>query len=336
MKKLLLLIPFLLIGCTWKYDNYTPPKYEVAFNNPNITKTVVEGNVLPSNFGVYGYIKESTNVTAGYIMRNAEYKPDGTSDTKYYWPHADNTNDINARFVAYFPYNGSNTLSGDNFIYNISATGTTATTSTDVLYAITNNAHPIRNNRTNAIDTTARVGLTFHHALSLLQFQARKADYVSSVTITSIAFDSELVTDGTLTINTKNDDLTASVVPGTNTAIMNFAAQNTTLTDSYQILSNAIVVPQDIPSNVTITFNITLENTGGDSITYTGRTITASLTGNDDNNKAYTNWLAGHKYVYRIYVTADDVRFDVSVDGWTVDWWQIWDHDTSTASVDVF
>jgi hypothetical protein len=55
-------------------------------------------------------------------------------------------------------------------------------------------------------------------------------------------------------------------------------------------------------------------------------------TGKDANNKGYiSSFAAGYRYIYRIYVTADEIKFSPSVTPWqngtADDIWQIWDED---------
>ena len=311
------------------------------------TQSVVTGTSLPegSFFGAYGYVKESTDVDAGYIMINGKYDNTGSSSTPYYWPISDDNSDVFVNFVAYYPWTDDagvvslNQTTGD-FTYHVTADGLVNDDCTDVLIAVAANQSPESSNNRGTLDVNGNVPLTFKHALSLVQFQGKKADYVESVTISEIKFSSALSTEGDIVINTKNNPTIADMVVTnkTNPQTYNFAAQNNDLTDDYQVLSTAMVIPQDVPAAVTIKFDITLVGDGG-HIEYRNRTITRTITsGNDDNNNTYdvTTFAAGHKYIYRYYVTADDVNFSITVDDWTNDWWQVWDTDDSGAQVNLF
>ena len=344
----------LLSSCS-KIDDISPIpqkyKQEITFDLSDravtrSTKSVVEGTTLPagSYFGAYGYVKESTDVDAGYIMKNGKFDNTGSSAIPYYWPVSDDNTDVFVNFVAYYPYTEDNTVislneSTGDFTYHVTADGLVNDDCTDVLIAVAANQHPTSVNTPNSLDPNESVELHFKHALSLVQFQGKKADYVTSVSVSEITFSTGLYTEGDITINTKGDpsitDMT--VINKDNQQSYNFAADNTDLTNDYEVLSTAMVIPQGVPAQVTIKFDITLTGDGG-HIEYRNRTVTRTIwTGNDDNNNPYVaNFTAGHKYIYRYYVTADDVNFTITVDDWTNDWWQVWDHDTSEEQVNVF
>ena len=114
----------------------------------------------------------------------------------------------------------------------------------------------------------------------------------------------------------------------------------------YEILSDMLLIPQSVPDEITITFNIVIENTDSDEIHYNGRTVTRTINGGADANKQedastgrdfVSTFESGKKYIYRIYVTADEITFDVDVDDWddANNPFQIWDHNT-TAYVEHF
>ena len=301
------------------------------------TRAIVSGtSFTEGNFGVYGYVTPSTYTTGGYLMQNAKFDAvSGTSvDNTYYWPKADNNSNVDVKFVAYYPWASDKTLINEgNFIYYVSAPS--ENNGTDVLYAITK-VHP----------QTGKVALQFKHALSFIQFQVKKATTVKSVQIKSVQFSSNLYTTGQLVVPmTSGTTQTVSVTNKGDQAEFEFAITDVkdNVTNSYQVLSNIVVIPQNIPSQVTITFDITLtnhddlNNTDVD-ITYYNRTVTRNVVpdATDANGVDYiASWDASNKYVYRIYVTPDDVDFTATVVDWTSgDYWQIWDGDAS--SLDVF
>ena len=301
-----------------------------------VTRAIVSGtSFTDGNFGVYGYVTPSTYTTGGYIMQNAKYDAvAGTSvGNTYYWPKADNNSNVDVKFVAYYPWDATkSSLSEDNFVYSVSAPAENE--GTDVLYAITK-VHP----------QTAKVNLQFKHALSLIQFQVKKASTVKEVKINSVKFSGNLYTTGQMSVSMTDNTLTTSVTNPGNAADFEFAMTDLKddVEDTYGVLSNVIVIPQNIPSQVTISFDITLtnhndlNNTDVD-ITYYNRTVTRTVVPDeaDANGTDYISaWEAGNKYVYRIYVTPDDVDFNATVVDWTsTDYWQIWDADDS--SLDVF
>lgn len=327
---------------------------EVLFdmrNNPiQPTKAIIDGtSFTEGNFGVTGYVKASAETAGGYIMQNAKYvattgvPADGNH---YYWPKADDNSDINVKFVAFYPWSTNSVVENDIFKYGESLNVGSVNNTNDILYAIANNVHPeLTDNHLidGATDGNKKVQLTFHHALSLLQFQAKKDSLskgVKEVIIKSITFGRDsLVVNGKLSINMTDNSTNTNVIPGDEKNIFNFA-DSVSLTDVYQPLSTTIVIPQEVPDSVVVVFDITIKN-GNYEVTYKNRKITRVInTGSDDNNPSHSytsNWVAGHKYIYRLYFTAADVEFTTSVDDWTVsnDWYQIWDH-TEDASVDVF
>ena len=188
MKKFIFVLGLIasLLSCNKLETLNTYEAKEIVFSNnlkktPEvpITRAIVHGTSLSSNFGVYGYVKPTDDVTTGgYIMKNGEYKPDGTSDIKYYWPKAGNNDDINVKFVAYYPFepNSSSKIEmvGDDFVYHITTNSVlTEDKANDVLWAIANNQHPTLINTPGALDSNNDVTLTFEHALALVQFQAK-------------------------------------------------------------------------------------------------------------------------------------------------------------------
>ena len=349
MKKIIFLIGIMMLmfSCTQidmpEYD-YSQSKIEFNLGDNAIahrakaqTRSIVSGtSFTEGNFGVYGYVTPSTYTTGGYIMQNAKYDAvtGDAAENSYYWPKADNNSNVNVKFVAYYPWDDANTtITNDEFVYSVSAPS--GHNGTDVLYAIEPNVHP----------QEGRVALHFNHALAYIQFQAKKSSTVKSVQIKNIQFSSQLYTTGTITIPMTDATATTSVQNAGNLADFEFAQTTLkdNLTNDYGVLSNTVIVPQNVPAKVTITFDITLtnhddlNNTDVD-ITYYNRTVTRDVIPNntDANGTAYVSaWESGHKYIYRIYVTPDDVDFTATITDWTsTDFWQIWDEDTS--SLDVF
>ena len=154
---------------------------EIVFNLDNpFTKAIVEGTTMVDNFGVYGYVQMGDYTTGGYIMKNAEYEEDGTAanGAHYYWPKSDNYNNIDFIFTAYSKYDSN--VSFDNTSGEVTITIPTLTQDLitdpsnfdDVLWA-----QALVDHHQDALDTAKyRVPLTFHHALSWIQFNAEVAD----------------------------------------------------------------------------------------------------------------------------------------------------------------
>lgn len=347
-----------LIGCVkiemqdYKGDGLT----EISFNLDNaVTKTINEGTTLAGNFKVYGYVKPTASVTeGGFIMKDAEYVGTGANignpvSGTYYWPKADNNSDINVRFVAYSPVDHAKTVTNngtdskpETVTFNVTADDIDNASCIDLLYAITDNAHPTYaagNPQAQAFDKNGKVALQFKHALAWIQFQGKMSNGVTSCTITSITFSSALNSTGDMTINLRDASTTPTWTNKSGSLNQFIASPGVDLTASYAELSNAVVIPQAVPTSVTITFNVSIQN-GDETITYNGRQVTRTInTGNDENNQAYvTDFTSSHKYIYRVNVTADGVEFTITVDNWTVgseNPFLVWDHD-ATAYVEHF
>lgn len=169
---------------------------EIAFSTKATnaaTRAIVEGTTMVDNFGAYGYVVPGSYSTeGGYIMRNAEFLPDGTAanGAHYYWPKSDNNENIEILFTAYAQYDS--TIVYDAATGNITVTVPELTAELiadpsgfdDVLWAQTEANHQ------NALLEKEKVPLHFKHALAWLQFHAEVAQNASIeyVKIKSIEF----------------------------------------------------------------------------------------------------------------------------------------------------
>ena len=352
MKRFLLLSLVLVgvVSCE-KLANFENDKAIVFKNSVSqkimtkANKGIIENNTFSyDDFGVYGYVEEGALTNGGYLAKNAKYVKSGDiwvpADGKnYYWPKADNVSDINVNFVAYTPHVSNDSFNDDEVIIPIVATEMNEDC-VDVLYAHKEDVNP----------TGEPVELRFNHALSWIEFKGKYAKNVKSVTITSIEFSSALKGKANMVLGVKDfsqsiDDLSYDITPNFGDNIALTAHDDGTGESDYQILSDMLVIPQDVPDSVKITFNITIENATGDEIYYNGRTITRVVNDGPDANKQndsatgrdfVSEFEGGKKYVYRIYVTADEITFDVDVDVWDEENpFQIWDHN-ATAYVERF
>ena len=169
---------------------------EIVFNanaTNAATRAIVEGTTMVDNFGAYGYVVPGSYSTeGGYIMRNAEFLPDGTAanGAHYYWPKSDNNENIEILFTAYAQYDS--TVVYDAATGNITITVPELTDELianpagfdDVLWAQTEANHQ------NALLEKEKVPLHFKHALAWLQFHAEVANNpsIEYVKIKSIEF----------------------------------------------------------------------------------------------------------------------------------------------------
>ena len=383
MKKILftlLTILMVIVSCA-KIDivsdtqNSHNENMEIVFSaqagNGLMTKAIVDGTTLPdaSNFGVYGFTSASTNptVSSGLIIKNGKYLVNGTSasatdNESYFWPKADNVNDIKVNFFAYHPYDATKVSIDANKVvtYNIAASELNSTNAVDFLYATRYQVSPVVTANANAVDVIAPVDLTFKHALSLIEFQGKKAadQNITNVNVTAIEFLNNdgstlatIKTSGTMTLDIDatyaNEAAFVPTFDYTNASTsnsLNFAVNSakSNISDSqFDVLSRTVLVPQTVPAQVRITFDIQISNGNGtDAITYSGRTVTRTInTGTDENGTSYvSSWESGKKYIYKYYISVDEIEFTVNVVDWTEDTehiFQIWDH-TAQAYYDRF
>lgn len=148
---------------------------EIVFNTKGsvTTKAIVEGTTMVDNFGVYGYVVPGSYSDGGYIMKNAEYNPEGNAvNGPYYWPKSDNNQGIDFIFTAYSQFNGSPVWENDVLKLTIPKLSQNLIDNpddfNDVLWAQTSVNHH-QDGNVNA--THERVNLNFKHALSWLQFK---------------------------------------------------------------------------------------------------------------------------------------------------------------------
>jgi len=369
MKKILftlLTILMVIVSCA-KID-IVPDTYNSRNENVEIvfgahagkglmTRAVINGDTLPdgSEFGVYSYYAAGTNhllIDNGHYAVNKDTAR-ATGGEKYYWPKSDNNNVTkdSIDFLAIYPYSTTDySRSGNTVTITLNASTTDSTSTKDVLYAIADNQyHQTVGTYNNTTPNKYYVPLTFKHALTLVEFQGKHAgatNNIDTITVTEIAF---LNSDGTAyaiytggSISFDISKITATTKPdttftgGTTNNTLNFA-NNCGLTSSkYTTISKAIMVPQAVPNKVRITYNITIKNTNGEKVEFTGRQVVKEInTGSDMTNNTprnyVSNWYSGKHYVYRYYITAEAIEFTVTVDDWDLpDGWQIWDHDVAS------
>lgn len=128
--------------------------------------------------------------------------------------------------------------------------------------------------------------------------------------------------DGLLVLPTR-DTLTATPLAtyeGDKDITLNYIAAtvDTIFTNDHVILGNALVIPQPVPSRITIVFDICIGNEGGDDVIFTERRITRKInTGKDMVNTDYVaSWLAANKYIYNFNFDGETLDFSTTVVGW--------------------
>lgn len=106
---------------------------------------------------------------------------------------------------------------------------------------------------------------------------------------------------------------------------------DTIFTNNQVVLGNALVIPQTVPQNITVVFDICIANETGDDVVVADRVITRTInTGKDaDGDADYTAmWAAANKYIYNFRFDGDLVEFNTSVSGWTLGNtnYHVWDY----------
>lgn len=109
------------------------------------------------------------------------------------------------------------------------------------------------------------------------------------------------------------------------------AAVDTLFSGNHKILGNALVVPQIVPSKITIVFDICIANAGGDDVIFTDRKITRTINAGLDADQDATyvaSWGASNKYIYNFRFNGDVVDFSTTIAGWTISGtdYHVWDY----------
>lgn len=143
-----------------------------------------------------------------------------------------------------------------------------------------------------------------------------------------------LYVDGSLYLPTKS--VLASTPLATygtqkDTTINYVSSQVDTLkTEAHEILGNALIIPQPVPQNITIVFDICIANPNGDEVVFTDRKITRTInTGKDRVNVDYVaSWEASSKYIYNFKFDGDVLNFSMLVSGWETNntEYYVWDY----------
>lgn len=105
------------------------------------------------------------------------------------------------------------------------------------------------------------------------------------------------------------------------TALNYVSAQvDTIFYDNHIVLGDALVIPQPVPQNITIVFDICIANETGEEVIFTDRKITRTInTGKDMVNVDYTpSWSAANKYIYNFNFNGETLDFSALVSGWTL------------------
>lgn len=98
------------------------------------------------------------------------------------------------------------------------------------------------------------------------------------------------------------------------------AQVDTIFTNDHIILGNALIVPQEVPQNITVVFDICIGNETGDDIIFTDRIVTKTINaGKDMEDVDYVAlWAASNKYIYNFRFGGNLIDFNATVSGWTL------------------
>ena len=314
MQKLsILLLSLVILGCQ-KSGIEQNNRKEILFSTNEIkTKSSVYGDVSVDNFGVYGYYMSNR------FIRNGEYDSNGyPTNESYYWPYMESGSTVS--FIAYSPYTTNVSDNNNEISLPINSLSLSSNDFEDVMYA-----------RTSVSRVMERVPLDFKHAMSWIQFQGKYDTLtLDSVEITSICFGTNLCTQANLILNISDtstywDNISSPVS-------IDFAQMNRSVSDTaFVTLSNTFIIPQSVPSSVTITLNEKISgDNGSQAIHYNGRTIVKDL------SEILTTFEAGKKYVFKYYISANNIDFTIDTDDWSNPadtLWESWTH-TSDAYVE--
>lgn len=141
--------------------------------------------------------------------------------------------------------------------------------------------------------------------------------------------------NGSIVLPTKSliSETPVAVYSGQKDTLLNYcsAQVDTLLAGSQTVLGNALVVPQPVPTEITVVFDICIENATGDVVVFTDRRITRVINaGKDADQDAdyVASWIAANKYIYNFKFNGDTIDFNALVSGWTVgnNNYHVWDY----------
>ena len=183
----------------------------------------------------------------------------------------------------------------------------------------------------NCWDSNAKPNYTVEEVSPEVPYQAGTPDIPATPATSSEG----VYVDGLLCLPTKD---TLTVTPTAtygaikDTTLNYVSAQvDTIFTDDHLVLGNALVIPQPVPTNITVVFDICIANATGDEVVFTDRKITRAInTGKDADQDAdyVASWGASNKYIYNFRFDGDVLEFSTSVLGWTMNGtnYHVWDY----------
>ena len=323
MKKIVLILSvaaLALASCVKTSDVYTgsPDSRQISFSPlaQPATKAAVDGTEYPDNLvmqvAAYSFPKTSTWTAGGYFDKTPF---DGTNSTSWkgtpgrYWPLSD-------AYVSFLAVAG---VEGTDVTFNSGtfASGATVVYDADSFVAQADlmfsgkQEEVVKNG--NALTFPDDVDMTFHHALSWIQFNVKVADgatYGNQIAITKIVINGANKT-GTFTIANTGYDSVGDPTPAGTWGSFGDASDYDVPSSSKASLSNsafeacgsALLVPKASPATSFTKFTIYYTLNGAP---YTFDYTPASLVLAQDT-----------KYIYNITFTLTEIEIDPVVDNWT-------------------
>jgi hypothetical protein len=169
-----------------------------------------------------------------------------------------------------------------------------------------------------------------------LNFTIEQTQQVDTVYVPAKIKVDSLAIGGTLTLPTRTL-VESPVVTNADKVPADFNFVSTQVDTLYageaaKLLSNVLVLPQDVPQYVTLIYTICVKNSTGDEVIIKGRRITRQINSGNDSDGAHaypSKWLSSNKYIYNFKVTATGIEFNVDVNTWDVNstsQYHVWDY----------
>ena len=314
------------------------------------TRAAVQGTTFPigNTMEVRAY-KSAPATAGGYFAKTTFEREEITTDvykwrgsTKQYWP-------LSASTINFFAVSGAGVNAADITIAdalasatikydataanNTSKTAYSATTQSDIMYGFNRGSVTQSGN---TLTFPSEVGMTFNHALALINFQIKASDAASTaIKIYKIELNGARYT-GDLTITntnaaTESSTWTAKVDWTPNDVVDNVQVPNignttdpVALTTSYVPTNTNTETASDWASLMIIPSTQTATTTDYGFTTFT---IYYKLNGNDytytyaptlsGSAPALTAVQAGYKYTYQITMTLHEILINPIVTAWT-------------------
>lgn len=305
MKKSLIFVGMvaLVLGACHKVDTVvTETPQEIGFKaiSANATKAnELVGTLLTKDYSIYAsatqkntagtienpafFVDQQFQTADAEVEVSSQYRAwNGTAEAPIYWPVGGVTIDFLAYAVPTEIYkagtvkgvwsNTTDIASGVSFTWN------TSDNQVDLLYAANNAATREKGN----------VNMSFKHAQALLAFQA-KTGVAGAITIKSITVNGVKVY-GTFTVDNSRNELVASW-SDFGEAIDRLITNSTCdLTDTYAMVGETLLVPQQPKCNFTIEYTMG----GSNTMKYT-------------YNETRGTWEMGKKYIYKLDMALSEI-----------------------------